>query len=200
MYLYPGWSDATETPGKKPVSEVDMLDPKVLPHDALLKLPPLIIGHIRWNKNIGNPSGDPCSGFRILVEEHTATEFRFGPGGIIEPEPGTGIWKTLTDAPHCTSLSSTDGTQEVMFRVNEVHFNAFPDGFYRITPQLTVAWHSLLAPATPGFRRIEPVFWDVVLNEGANIQSVGFEVSWFPYPFEPEWQAKAISLQEQEGR
>jgi hypothetical protein len=170
-----------------------MRDPKVLPSDILRALPPLIIGHIRWNKKFGNPPGDPCSGFRILLEEHTATEFRFGPGGIIMPEPGTGIWKTLTDAPHCTSLSSTDGIQEVLFHVREVHFTAFPDGFYRITPQLISAWSSPLTPATPGFQRIEPVFRDIVLKESASIQSVGFEVVWVPYLFAPEWNTERTS-------
>ena len=46
---------------------------------------------LRWAKGLGAPVGDPCSGFTILVEEHTATQFRFGPGGVIEVIPGTSV-------------------------------------------------------------------------------------------------------------
>ena len=47
-----------------------------LTDDELLRLPPMILGIIRWRKYIGQPAGDYCSGFNIRVEEDTATQFR----------------------------------------------------------------------------------------------------------------------------
>ena len=67
-----------------------MPDP-ILSIDEVLRLPPRIFGTIRWKKSIGRPTGDLCAGFSIKVEEHTATQFLSGPGGIHIPKPGTGI-------------------------------------------------------------------------------------------------------------
>ena len=43
-----------------------------------------IFGVIRWNKSIGRPMGDLCSGFTIRMEERTATELRALGGGKYE--------------------------------------------------------------------------------------------------------------------
>ena len=56
---------------------------KTLFLDEALKLPPMLFGVIHWKKNIGRPSGDLCSGFRIRVEERTPSELRATPGGLI---------------------------------------------------------------------------------------------------------------------
>ena len=79
----------------------------------LLRLPPMIIGKIRWRKYIGLPQGDYCNGFNIRVEEHTATQFRALPGGDYEPIPGTGIWKDIVDALSCRALPD-DGDDHVL--------------------------------------------------------------------------------------
>jgi hypothetical protein len=68
--------------------------------EAVLRLPPMLFGVIRWRKSIGSPSGDPCSGFRIRVEERTPSEFRAGPGGVIEKIPGIGIRLTRVGRNH----------------------------------------------------------------------------------------------------
>ena len=64
----------------------------ILSSEAVLQLPPMLFGSIRWSKSLGGPAGDPCGGFNIIAEERTASKFRIGPSGP-EVIPGTGIWK-----------------------------------------------------------------------------------------------------------
>jgi hypothetical protein len=149
--------------------------PNSLSLEQLLALPPLIFGTIRWKSSIGVPSGDLASGFSIRVEEHTATQFRDVGGGHIEPIPGTGIWKVVSDSLACYVLSTEGNNREVGFRVTGLHLNAFPDGRYRITPSLKGNWRpsGLFALS---YRAIEPISASVALKKDDHIQSVEFEV------------------------
>ena len=70
---------------------------EILSDEAVLRLPPMLFGKIRWSKGLGGPIGNPCSGFTIFVEEHTVSQFRMGPDGP-EVIPGTGIWKVAVDS------------------------------------------------------------------------------------------------------
>ena len=60
----------------------------VLTDDAVLRLPPMLFGRIRWSKNMGAPVGDPATGFKVQSEEHTVSKFQVGAGGI-EVVPNT---------------------------------------------------------------------------------------------------------------
>jgi hypothetical protein len=145
--------------------------------EAVLKLPPMLFGVIRWKKSIGSPSGDPCNGFRIRVEERTPSEFRAGPGGVIEKIPGTGIWRLVTDAASCFPAPDEGDSHVVHFRVPDVHLNVL-DGAYRITPQLTGQWDSrgLVFLYLFGFRQIDPLAWYIALRADSHIATVEFEV------------------------
>jgi hypothetical protein len=155
----------------------------VLSIDELVALPPTIFGVIRWNKYIGRPAGDLCSGFNIRVEEHTATQFRAVGGGKYEPIPGTGIWKDVVDSLTCRELADEGDYHKLGFQVWNVHLNAFPDGRYRITPTLKGTW----TRPTPlllffGSRAIEPQSASVVLKKDDHLQSVEFELVQRPRP------------------
>ncbi|HMH41857.1 MAG TPA: hypothetical protein VK557_00115 [Pyrinomonadaceae bacterium] len=150
--------------------------PNSLSIEQLLALPPLIFGTIRWKSSIGVPSGDLASGFSIRVEEHTTTQFRDAGGGHIEPIPGTGIWKVVTDSLVCHALSPQGDDRAVSFRVTELHLNAFPDGRYRITPSLKGNWRPSGLLAALSYRAIEPISASVALTKDDHIQSVEFEV------------------------
>jgi phage terminase large subunit GpA-like protein len=68
--------------------------------EAVLKLPPVLFGVIRWKKNIGGPPGDPCSGFRIRVgafSEIMWVHIDWRPG---RPETAAFL------CPHCGDLIS----------------------------------------------------------------------------------------------
>jgi hypothetical protein len=145
----------------------------------LMGLPPTIFGVIRWNKYIGRPAGDLCSGFNIRVEEHTATQFRALGGGKYEAIPGTGIWKDVVDTLSCRELPDEGDYHKLSFQIwgRGIHLNAFPDGQYRITPTLKGTW----TRANPvqlifGSRTIEPKSASVVLKKDDHIQSVEFEL------------------------
>jgi hypothetical protein len=145
----------------------------------LTGLPPTIFGVIRWNKYIGRPAGDLCSGFNIRVEEHTATQFRALGGGKYEAIPGTGIWKDVLDTLSCRESSDESDYHKLSFQIwgRGIHLNAFPDGQYRITPTLKGTW----SRANPvqlifGSRTIEPKSASVVLKKDDHIQSVEFEL------------------------
>jgi hypothetical protein len=145
--------------------------------EAVLKLPPMLFGVIRWKNSIGSPSGDPCSGFRIRVEERTPSEFRVGPGGVIEKIPGTGIWQLVADAASCFPAPDEGDSCVVHFRVPDLHVNVF-DGVYRVAPQLTDNWESrgLAFLDLLGFRQIDPLAWYVVLRADSHIATVEFKV------------------------
>jgi hypothetical protein len=148
---------------------------------AILKLPPMLFGVIRWKKSIGSPSGDPCSGFRIRVEERTPSEFRAGPGRVIEKIPGTGTWRLVTESAPCSPTLDEGDSHVVRFTVPDVHLNVF-DGVYRVTPQLTDQWDRWPLWILSGFRRMEPLSWYIVLRADSHIATVEFEVvrrSWF---------------------
>jgi hypothetical protein len=146
-----------------------------VPVDELVALPPMIFGVIRWNKYIGRPAGNLCSGFNIRVEEHTATQFRAVGGGKYEPIPGTGIWKDVVDAVSCRELADDGDYHQISFQVWGVHLNAFPDGQYRITPTLKGMWSRANPIAVLlGSRTIEPQSASVKLKKDDQIQSVEF--------------------------
>jgi hypothetical protein len=151
--------------------------------EELVALPPTIFGVIRWNKYIGRPTGDLCSGFHIRVEEHTATQFRAVGGGKYEPIPGTGIWKDVLDAVSCRDLPDEGDDHKLGFQVWGVHLNAFPDGQYRITPTVKGTWSRPNPVVTFfGSRSIEPKSASVVLKKDDQIQSVEFELVQRPRP------------------
>ena len=141
----------------------------------LVQLPPSIFGTIRWKSYVGMPTGDLCSGFSILVEEHTATQFR-DIGGAPEPIPGTGMWKVLANPLACHALPTQGDDHAVSFHITGLHLNALPDGRYRITPSLRGDWRPSGLLAALGYRAIEPISASVILKEGNLIQSVEFEV------------------------
>src|SRR6266567_1183351 len=156
--------------------------------DEVMRLPPMLFGKIRWGKGLGVPVGNPCSGFRIFVEEHTVSQFRMGPDGP-EVIPGTGVWKVAVDSAPCWSAPDEGDMHVVRFSVPDVHLNGFPDGQYRIKPELTGNWgHENRSPLQMmfGFRRIEPLAYYVVLTKDRHIVSVDFEVvhqAWLPRLF-----------------
>lgn len=148
---------------------------KKLSVEAVLKLPPKLFGVIRWKKSIGSPSGDPSSGFRILVEERTPSEFRDIGGGVVEKIPGT--WHLITDSAPCYSAPDEGDSHVVHFSVPDVHLNRL-DGTYRIAPQLTGNWDSrdLVFLDRLGFQQIDPLAWYIALRPDAHIATVEFEV------------------------
>ena len=150
--------------------------------EEFLRLPPTIFGTIRWNSGIGMPAGDLCSGFEILVEEHTPTEYRAIGGGKYEPIPGTGIFKVVKEALSCRALAAQGDQQAISFHIIGLHLNVL-DGYYRITPKLRGNWQrSNLAFVLLGYRAIEPIYAVVRLKESDRIQTVEFEVvrrGWF---------------------
>ena len=89
-------------------------------------LPPMIFGVIRWNKYIGRPAGDLCSGFNIRVEEHTATQYRALGGGKYEAIPGTGIWKDVVDPLSCRESPDEGDYHKLSFQIwgRGIHLNA----------------------------------------------------------------------------
>ena len=147
------------------------------------ELPPMLFGRIRWSKGLGKPIGDPCSGFSILVQEHTASQFRMGPSGP-EVIPGTGVWKAAQSAP-CSSAPDEGDMHVVRYNVPDVHLNMFPDGKYRVTAQLTGNWGEsrLQVMVMLGYRRIEPIAFYVVLTKEKHLASVDFEVIQEPLRF-----------------
>ena len=155
-----------------------------LSQDAVHRLPPMLFGRIRWAGGTGSPVGEPCSGFTVLVEEHTASQFRIGPGGV-EVIPGTGIWKTVTQSATCRALPDEGGRRVVGFDVPDVHLNAFPDGKYRVTPTVTGRWDTSGILVRLGSRRMEPRSVYVSLTPGQHIRNLDFEVVHEPWRLRP---------------
>ena len=148
---------------------------KILTAGEVAKLPPMLFGKIRWHKGLGSPVGDPCSGFRIAVDEHTVSQFRIGKSGP-ERVPGTGIWKVAMPSAPCYAAPDEGDMHVVRFDVPGVHLNGFPDGKYRIKPELTGNWGKTLIPMLIGFKLIEPLSYYVSLTKERHIVSVDFEV------------------------
>lgn len=147
--------------------------------DEVYRLGPMLFGRIRWAKGLGSPVGS-SSGFTVLAEEHTASQFRVGTGGI-EVIPGTGIWKTIDESLPCRRLPDEGDQHVVGFTVPGVHLTAFPDGAYRVTPSLSGKWSRPWLQRRLGFRRIEPRSHTVTLTQGQHIRSVDFEVVYQPW-------------------
>ncbi len=150
--------------------------------EELVRLPPMIVGIIRWKGSVGQPEGDPCAGFNIRVEEHTATEYRDAGGGHFVPEPGTGIFKLIPDSVSFRSGADQGDDHVISFQVSGLHVNMPLDGYYRITPNLQGNWRPSMTLAVVGYRTIEPVSANAVLKKDAPVQNVEFEVirrSWF---------------------
>ena len=154
-----------------------------LSQTAVLKLPPMLWGHIRWNKIMGSPVGDPATGFRVFAEEHTATQFRIGRAGP-EPIPGTGVWKPAVSVP-CWTAPDEGSMHVVAFSVPNVHLTAFPDGKYRGRAELTGNWGESMVQLRVGYRRIEPIAWYVVLTPERHLESVSFDVVYEPWHWRP---------------
>lgn len=153
-----------------------MPDFEKLSLDDVIRLPPMLFGVIRWKKDIGRPSGDLCSGFRIQVEERTPSEFRDLGGGNFDKIPGTGEWQLVTDSAPCSPSADEGDSYVVRFRVPDVHLNVF-DGLYWITPQLTDQWNDAWRPwVVLGFRQLDPLAWQIALRPEAHIATVEFEV------------------------
>ena len=148
---------------------------KVLTQKEVLALPPMLFGHIRWQKGLGAPIGDPATGFRVLCQEHTASQFRIGPGQRPEVIPGTGIWKTAVTVP-CVAAPDQGDQHVVRFTVPDVHLTMFPDGKYRVAAELTGNWSASPIQKLLGFRRIEPPGFHVVVTKEQRLVSVDFEV------------------------
>ena len=148
---------------------------KFLTSGEVAKLPPMLFGKIRWNRGLGRPVGDLCSGFRISVDEHTASKFRFGASGP-EKDPKTGIWKVATAAAPCTTAPDEGVMHVVSFNVPDVHLNDFPDGKYRVKAELTGNWGQSGIQMMLGFKRIEPLSYYVSLTPDRHIVSLDFEV------------------------
>jgi hypothetical protein len=154
---------------------------KALTEKEVFALPPMIFGTIRWPKGLGAPVGDPATGFRVSCQEHTASQFRIGAGGI-EVIPGTGIWLAPVGVP--ASAAPDEGDLHVVrFGVPDVHLNMFPDGEYRISVELTGNWSETPIARMLGYRRIDPPAVYVALDKSHHIAGVNFEVQQEPWRF-----------------
>jgi hypothetical protein len=156
---------------------------EILSDDAVMRLPPMLFGRIRWNKSLGAPVGDATTGFRVLVEEHTVSQFRMGPGGP-EVVPGTGIWLPTVTVP-CWAAPDEGDMHAVAFNVSDVHLNGFPDGQYHVKCELTGNWEESLLRLAFGFRRIEPLGYYRALTKEQHIVSLDFEVVLEPWRWRP---------------
>ncbi len=148
---------------------------KILSVGAVARLPPMLFGKIRWNKGLGSPIGDPATGFKVAVDEHTVSQFRIGAAGP-EVIPGTGIWKVATPSAPCSAAPDEGDMHVVAFNVPDVHLNGFPDGKYRIKAELTGNWGQSRIQVMLGFKQIEPLSYYVSLTKDRHIVSVDFEV------------------------
>ena len=126
--------------------------------EDLLRLPPMILGTIRWKKKLGRPAGDLCSGFDFLLEEKTATQYRDAGGGVIEPIPGTGKWRVLSNSVLCRSAADEGDEHVLRFQFNNLQFNQLLDGAYHVTPSLKGPWEPAgILQILIGYRLIEPL-------------------------------------------
>jgi hypothetical protein len=158
---------------------------EAMSQDEIQRLPPMLFGRIRWAKGLGAPVGGPGSGFTILVEEHTVSQYQIGPGGVIEVKPGTGVWKTTTTSAPCRALPDEGDMHVVGFDVPDPHLNGFPDGKYRVTPTLTGKWTTSSVQVWLGTKRMEPRFDEASLTEGQHIRNLDFEVVREPWRLRP---------------
>jgi hypothetical protein len=136
----------------------------------------MLFGRIRWNKGYGSPIGDPCSGFRSWSGAHCIPiPHRFR---RVRKLYGTGIWKVTTASAPCWAASFDEGElcDVVGFTVPDVHLNGFPDGKYRIKPELTGNWGQSRIQQMLGYKQIEPLAYYVSLTKDRHIVSVDFEV------------------------
>jgi len=156
---------------------------RILTDKEVLKLPPMLFGRIRWLKGLGTPIGDPASGFKVLCQEHTASQFRIGAAGP-EVVPGTGIWKDPVSVP-CYAAPDEGDMHVVAFHVPDVHLTTFPDGKYRVRAELTGNWADPLLQVRIGYRRMEPIAFYVVLTPERHLQAVDFEVVYEPWRWHP---------------
>ena len=154
---------------------------RILSRKDVLALPPMIFGAIRWARGLGAPVGDAASGFRVTCQEHTASQFRIGAGGI-EVIPGTGIW--LDPVVVAAYAAPDEGDQHVVrFIVPDVHLNMFPDGEYRVKVELTGNWSEPPLARMLGYRSIEPLASYVVLDKAHHIAGVDFRVDYAAWRF-----------------
>ncbi len=155
---------------------------KYLSAGEVAKLPPMLFGKIRWNKGLGSPVGDPRSGFRVSVDEHTVTKFQDGGSGP-EPDPKTGIWKVTTAAAPLSVAPDEGNMHVVTFTVPDVHLNGFPDGKYRVKAELTGNWEQTGIQRMLGYKRIDPLSYHVSLTPDRHIVSLDFEVTQHAWSF-----------------
>lgn len=156
---------------------------KYLTAGEVVRLPPMLFGKIRWNKGYGSPVGDPCSGFRVSVDERTASKFRIGASGP-ERDPKTGLWKVVTASAPCSVATDEGNMHVVSFTVPDVHLNEFPDGAYRVRAELTGNWEqSSGIQRMLGYKRIDPLGYQVSLTPDRHIVSLDFEVTQHAWSF-----------------
>jgi hypothetical protein len=124
----------------------------------------MLFGMIRWNKKIGNPAGDPCGGFHILVEVRPPRTGRHASG-----------FHLLTNAPFCSVAPDQGDYSAITFNVPDVHLQVL-DGMYRITPKLTGNWIRSPFQSFFGYLAIEPLEVYVQITKDAPVQMVSFEV------------------------
>jgi hypothetical protein len=153
----------------------------VLSVHEVLRLAPMLFGRIRWRKSLGSPVGDPTTGFRVLVAEHTVSQFRMGQHGP-EVIPGTGIWKAPFSVP-CVAAPDEDETHVVAFNVPDVKLSGFPDGGYRVHVELTGNWGVSPYQVILGSRRIDPIAYRVSLTKDRHLVGLDFDVLQEPWHF-----------------
>jgi len=151
-----------------------MLISDVLSEHEVRRLPPMLFGRVRWKRSLGAPVGDPATGFKVLSEEHTVSEFRISASGP-EVIPGTGIWKPAVTVP-CFAAPDEGDLHVVAFQVPDVHINGFPDGKYRVRVELTGNWGEPPIQAILGFRRVDPNMYLVALRNDQHIVSLDFDI------------------------
>jgi hypothetical protein len=155
---------------------------RILSDAEVMGLPPMLFGQIRWSKGLGGPVGDPTTGFRVLVEEHTVTEYEADASGF-HPKPGTGIWLPTFTVP-CAVAPDQGDMHLVTFNVPDVHLNKF-DGEYHVKCELTGNWAEPLQRLLFGFRRIEPLGYYKQLTKEQHLVFLAFEVVLEPWHLRP---------------
>lgn len=150
--------------------------------EELARIPPRIVGEIRWNKRIGKPAGDISSGFRIVVEEVKQSEWRDLGGGDYERVPGAR--RTITDSPQFRSLPGDLDHYVLEFTVPNLHTTVL-DGRYVVTPQIDeTKWNSsrLTVLVSAGYLLFQPLNISTPITSDNPIVFLTFDVfrySWF---------------------
>jgi hypothetical protein len=150
--------------------------------EQVARIPPRIVGEIRWNKRIGKPAGDISAGFRIVVEEVKESEWRDLGGGNFERVPGPRT--TITDSPQFRSLPGDLDHYVLEFTVPDLRTTVL-DGRYVVTPQIDDAkWNPsrLGVLLSAGYLLFQPLNISTPITSDHPIVFLNFDVfrySWF---------------------